>query len=88
MNRFQALRQADPEVFVIGYSRWVQQRHQPILVTANGQPIDQQQYEFIGDSIEYRGHYYASINPQFPIVRLVHQHNNTYGLAMPACRSN
>ena len=85
-NNLAHLTMADPNVFTEGYSRVAQSAKglQPILVYANGTPIDGMPRKFIGQPFEYRGIFYASVNPDYPDVYLTRSINGN-GVRRPIC---
>src|ERR1700722_3838679 len=68
----QMLRAADPEIFspFSDYAITVNVKtgRQPIVVDHHGNPLDGQQYKFIGQVVTYRGRCYASTDPRWPYI--------------------
>lgn len=93
VSRLDRLKAADPVVFIGGYSRLAQATagKQPIVVDAFGEPIDGQNYDFIGSPVLYRGHYYASTNPKLPNIGFIDpkrdRSKNPLILPAPVCCS-
>lgn len=87
ISRYQMLKMADPEVFNgRKYSREFQfgAGRQPILVDGQGFSLDGNQYDFVGPIVSYRGHNYASTNPQRSHIGFCWI-DNASGLLAPAC---